>query len=462
MDKQTHDLVVIGSGPGGYVAAIRAAQLGLNVACVEKDQSLGGTCLNVGCIPSKALLESSERYEAARDGLGAHGIKVAEVALDLDAMMERKRAIVEQLTKDVGYLLNKNEITRYQGLGRIAGAGRVVVEAEQPLELEARHVLIATGSASAPLAGVELDDDLIGDSTTGLAYPAVPQRLVVIGAGYIGLELGSVWRRLGSQVTVVEYLDRILPGADAEIALRAQAAFRQQGLTMITGARVTAARVEAGECVVEVDGREPLRADRVLLAVGRVPFVAGLGLEQAGVAVDARGFVQVDDGFQTSVPGIYAIGDVIGGAMLAHKAADEGIACVERIATGYGRVNYDAIPAVVYTEPEIAMVGLSEEQLVEQGVEYKKGVFRFKDNGRARALAQTDGLVKVLAAAVSDRLLGVHIIGPRAGDLIAEAAAAIEFGASSEDLARTCHAHPTLAEALREAALAVDERAIHI
>jgi len=461
MDTKSHDLVVIGSGPGGYVAAIRAAQLGLDVACVERDEALGGTCLNVGCIPSKALLESSERYAAARQELAAHGVAVGEVSLDLTAMMKRKETIVSNLTKGVAFLFKKNKITRYHGRGRITGPGAVAVDGDAPVELAARHVLIATGSVSAPLRGVEVDGDRIGTSTTALSYPEVPRRLVVIGAGYIGMELGSVWSRLGSEVTVVEYMDRILPGVDAEIVKHAARAFKKQKIAMITSARVTGARVDGDECVVEIDGREPLRADRVLLAVGRVPNVEGLGLEQAGVALTDKGRVRVDEHFQTSVPGIYAIGDVIGGMMLAHKASDEGIACVERIVSGAGQLNYDAIPAVVYTEPEIAMVGRTEEQLVEQGVALRKGVFLFKANGRAMALGHNDGAVKVLADAETDRVLGVHIVGPRAGDLIAEAAVAIEYGASSEDLARACHAHPTLSEALKEAALAVDGRAIH-
>jgi dihydrolipoamide dehydrogenase len=461
MERKSHDLVVVGAGPGGYVAAIRGAQLGLDVACVEKDPTLGGTCLNVGCIPSKALLESSERYHAARQDLAEHGVVVEGVELDLAGLMGRKDAIVAKTTEDVESLFRMNEITRYRGAGRIAGPGLVAVRGDDEIDLEAGQILIATGSASAPLRGVELDGDRIGTSTAALAYPEVPERLVVIGAGYIGMELGSVWRRLGSEVTVVEYLDRILPGVDAEIVRHARLAFEQQGLSMVTGARVTGARVEGEECAVEIDGREPLRADRVLLAVGRVPFTEGLGLEELGVELSPRGEVVVGDDFQTSVPGIYAIGDVIGGAMLAHKASDEGVACVERIVTGYGHVNYDAIPAVVYTEPEIAMVGRTEEQLKESGAEFRKGLFRFKNNGRARALGHPVGVVKVLAAAATDRVLGVHIVGPRAGDLIAEAAVAIEYGASSEDLARACHAHPTLSEALREAALAVDERAIH-
>jgi dihydrolipoamide dehydrogenase len=461
MEHKQHDLVVIGAGPGGYVAAIRAAQLGMDVACVERDATLGGTCLNVGCIPSKALLESSERYAEARDGLGAHGVRVEGVNLDLPAMMGRKDRIVEQLTRGVAALFKKNGITRYAGTGRLLGPGRVAVDGDAPAELSCRHVLIATGSVPASLPGVELDHDRIGTSTTALSYPEVPGRLVVIGAGVIGLELGSVWRRLGSEVTVVEYLDRILPEADAEIARHAQRAFKKQGLGFVLGARVTGARVEGGECVVEIDGKQPLRADRVLVAVGRVPRVDGLGLVEAGVALTGKGRVRVDERFQTSLPGVYAVGDVIGGAMLAHKASDEGVACVERLAGLPGHVNYDVIPNIVYTEPEVASVGRSEEQLAAAGVPIRKGVFFFKGNGRALALGNTDGAVKVIAHAETDRLLGIHICGPRAGDLIAEAAAALEYGASAEDLARLCHAHPTLSEALKEAALAVAGRPIH-
>jgi dihydrolipoamide dehydrogenase len=432
------------------------------VACVEKDATLGGTCLNVGCIPSKALLESSERYLEARGGLTDHGVLVeGEVGLDLPAMMGRKDRIVEALTRGVAGLFKKNKVTRYTGVGRLLGSGLVAVDGAEPLELACRHVLIATGSAPASLPGVELDFDRIGTSTTALAYPEVPGRLIVIGAGVIGLELGSVWRRLGSEVTVVEFLDRILPEADGEIARHAQRSFKKQGLAFVLGARVTGARRAGDGCVVEIDGREPLGADRVLVAVGRVPHVAGLGLAEAGVALTEKGRIRVDERFQTSLPGVHAIGDVIGGAMLAHKASDEGVACVENLAGQRGHVNYDVIPNIVYTEPEVASVGRTEEQLAAAGVPIRKGLFFFKGNGRALALGNTDGAVKVIAHAETDRVLGVHIIGPRAGDLIAEAAAAMEWGASAEDLARLCHAHPTLSEALKEAALAVAGRPIH-
>ncbi|HOJ75211.1 MAG TPA: dihydrolipoyl dehydrogenase [Phycisphaerae bacterium] len=460
---QQHDLIIIGAGPGGYVAAIRAAQLGLNVACVEEAPALGGTCLRVGCIPSKALLESSELYAQARHELAAHGIVVENVRLDLPAMMRRKDQVVTMLTKGVAALLRKNNVTHYAGHGRLAGAHRVVVTGSQgETELQAEHILIATGSRSADLPGVVVDGDRIGTSTEALAFSSVPEHLVVIGAGYIGLEMAAVWSRLGAKVTVLEYLDRILPGMDSELAAEAQKLFAKSGIEFRLSSRVTAARVEGEGCVVECAGAEPIRCSRVLLAVGRVPNTEGLGLESVGIQTDAKGCIPVNEHFATSAPGVYAIGDVIGGAMLAHKAEEEGIACVEHLVTGYGHVNYDAIPAVVYTMPEIASVGKTEDQLKEAATPYRKGVFPFRGNGRARALGHVDGFVKMLAHAETDRILGVHIIGPRAGDLIAEAAAAIEFGASSEDVARTSHAHPTLAEAMKEAALAVDQRAIHV
>ena len=468
-----HDLIVIGAGPGGYVAAIRAAQLGLNVACVEREAALGGTCLRVGCIPSKALLESSERFAEARGELKDHGVKVSNVELDLATLLKRKDQVVGMNTKGVEALFKKNKVTRYLGQGRIVGPGRVDVEAgtearrhagtktDATDQLAAKHIIIATGSKSAPLKGVELDYDRIATSTEALAYSEVPGHLVVIGAGYIGLELGSVWRRLGAQVTVLEYLDRILPGMDDELATEALKLLKRQGLEFRLGCRVTAARKDGAGCVVECEGAEPVRCDRVLLAVGRLPNTDDLGLDSIGLKLDEKGRVPVDEHFATAAAGVYAIGDVIRGPMLAHKAEDEGIACVEHIVSGYGHVNYDAIPGVCYTEPEIAAVGKTEEQLKSAGVAYRKGVFPFRANGRARALGHIDGKVKILADAKTDRILGVHIIGPRAGDLIAEATVALEFGASSEDVARCSHAHPTLAECLKEAALAVDGRAIH-
>jgi dihydrolipoamide dehydrogenase len=377
-------------------------------------------------------------------------------------MLRRKDGIVTGLTDGIAHLFKKNKVTRFAGRGRLAGGTTVVVDGSEPTEVTAKSVVIATGSKVASLRGVELDGDRIGTSTEALSYPEVPGHLVVIGAGYIGLEMGSVWRRLGAKVTVVEYLDRILPGMDAEIAKEAQKLFAKQGIEFRLGSKVTSARREGDSCVVELEGQEPLRCDRVLLAAGRSPNTEGLGLETVGIETDKRGFVQVDAHFRTKANGIYAIGDVIGGAMLAHKAEEEGIACVEHIVTGYGHVNYDAIPGVVYSHPEIASVGKTEEQLKEAGVAYAKGVFPFIGNGRARALNATEGRVKVLADKKTDRVLGVHIIGPRAGDLIAEAAVAIEFGASAEDIARSSHAHPTLAEALKEAAMGVAGRTIHV
>ena len=457
-----HDLIVIGAGPGGYVAAIRAAQLGLNVACIEKEPALGGTCLRVGCIPSKALLESSERYHETKHGLEDFGVRVQGVELDLARMLKKKDSVVSALTGGVAYLFKKHHVTRYAGHGRIVGPGRVVVEGEKPEELSAPHILIATGSKPAALRGVQFDGDRIGASTEGLSFPEVPGHLVVIGAGYIGLELGSVWNRLGSKVTVVEYLDRILPGMDSEIAEEAERIFEKQGLEIRLDTGVTAARVEGDKVVVELGSKDPIVCDRLLVAVGRVPLTENLGLESVGIELDPRGRIPIDEAFRTYVPGIYAIGDVVRGPMLAHKASEEGVACIEHIVTGYGHVNYDAIPGIVYTHPEVASVGKTEDELVDKKIPYKKGVFPFSANGRARALGDIQGRVKMLAHAETDRLLGVHIIGPRAGDLIAEAAVAIEFGASAEDIARSTHAHPTLAEALKEAALGVADRAIHI
>ena len=470
MTTKEHDLLVIGSGPGGYVAAIRAAQLGLDTACVELEPALGGTCLRVGCIPSKALLESSERFHEAAHAMAPHGVVIGSVSLDLPTMLKRKDEIVRGLTGGVDMLFKKNKVTRYAGRGRIVGPGMVVVESAggagtaagaPPAELAAKHILIASGSRSADLPGVKPDGDRIGTSTEALAYAEVPKHLVVIGAGYIGLEMGSVWLRLGAKVTVLEYLDRILPGMDAEIAGEALRLFKRQGMEFRLGVKVTGAKTAKGRVVVSTEGQEPIEGDRVLLAVGRMPNTEGLGLASVGIEPDARGRIPVDEHFQTSAPGIYAIGDVIGGAMLAHKASEEGVACVERIVTGYGHVNYDAIPGVVYTQPEIASVGRTEEELRAAGIAHRKGVFFFRGIGRSRALGQIDGRVKILADASTDRILGVHIIGARAGDLIAEAVAAIEFGASAEDIARISHAHPTLAEAVKEAALAVDGRPIH-
>jgi dihydrolipoamide dehydrogenase len=458
-----YDLVVIGAGPGGYVAAIRAAQLGLRVACIESESRLGGTCLRVGCIPSKALLEASERYWEAKHHFADMGIKLSGVELDLATMLKKKDGVVTGLTQGIEFLFKKHKVERVVGHGQILAPGRVLVRSSTgEAELEAARILIATGSKSAPLRGVDVDGEVVVTSTEALSFARVPEHLVVIGAGVIGLELGSVWLRLGAKVTVVEYLDRILPGMDTELASEARRLFTKQGFEFLLSSKVIGARKTATGAVVEVEGREPIACDRVLLAVGRVPNTDGLGLDSLGLQTGPRGVIAVDEHYQTKSPGIYAIGDVIAGPMLAHKAEEEGIACVEHMATGYGHVNYDAIPSVVYTHPELATVGKTEEQLTAAGIPFKKGVFPFTANARARALGATEGRVKILAHAETDRVLGVHILGARAGDLIAEAGVAMEFGASAEDLARTCHAHPTLAEALKEAALAVDARPIHI
>lgn len=458
-----HDIVIIGAGPGGYVAAIRAAQLGFNVGVIEKEAALGGTCVRVGCIPSKALLESSERYAEVQKGLKDHGIDVSGVELNLKKMLERKDAVVKSNTDGVAFLFKKNKISRYSGTGEIKAKGKVVVHSQDgATELETDHIIIATGSSVATLPGVEPDGDRISSSTEALSYPEVPEHLIVIGAGYIGLELGSVWSRLGAKVTVLEYLDRILPGMDLETAKEAQKIFSKQGLQFKLGSRVKSAKVKGKKVVVEVEGADATQGDRVLLAVGRKPNTEGLGLADVGVETDERGFIRVDEHFKTNIDGVYAIGDVIGGALLAHKAEEEGVAVTEYLATGHGHVNYEVIPGIVYTEPEIATVGKTEESLKEAGIDYKKGVFPYLANGRARALGKTEGKVKILADAKTDRVLGVHIIGTSAGDLIAEAVTAMEFGASSEDIARTVHAHPTLSEIVKEAALAVDGRAIHI
>ena len=461
MESKQHDIVIIGAGPGGYTAAIRAAQLGMDVACVEEEERLGGTCLRVGCIPSKALLESSERYAWAQHEADVHGVKLDGVGLDLAAMQTRKEGIVSDLTSGIAGLFKKNKITRYNGYGTITAPGVVQVKGKDEAELKAKHIMIATGSIPAILPGVEVDGKIIGDSTTGLSYDKVPEKLIVIGAGYIGMELGSVWLRLGSQVTVLEYLDRILPGIDSEIAREAQRIFKKQGFDFRLGARVTGAKAKGKKAIVELEGQDPLTADCVLCLTGRKPFTEGLGLEDVGIATDERGRIPVNEHFATKVEGIYAIGDVIAGPMLAHKAEEEAVACVEQIATGFNHVNYQAIPGVVYTEPEIAAVGRTEDELKDAGVEYNKGVFMFRANGRAKALGSIDGRVKVLADKTTDRLLGVHIIGPRAGDLIAECALALEFGACAEDIARTCHAHPTLSETVKEAALGVAGRMLN-
>lgn len=458
----THDLVIIGAGPGGYTAAIRAAQLGLNVACIEKEQALGGTCLRIGCIPSKALLQSSQLFWEAKKSFGQHGIHCDEVKLDLPTMLKRKESIVRTLTGGIDFLFKKNKVTRYLGTAQFVDKNRLTVQDRNgAVELEAKNILIATGSVPAPLQGVEVDGDVITTSTEALSYSSVPKTLVVIGAGYIGLELGSVWNRLGAKVTVLEYLDRVLPGLDSEMSSEAQKIFTAQGLEFRLKTKVLSAKRKGDQAVVQCEGAEPIVADKVLLAAGRRPNTQGLGLEKVGVELN-KGSIPVGSNYATGVPGIYAIGDVIHGPMLAHKAEEEAIACVEAMVTGTGHVNYDAIPSVVYTHPEIASVGQTEDQLKAAHAEYKKGVFPFKANARAMTLGATTGKIKVLADAKTDRILGVHIIGEHADDIINEAAAAVAFCASSEDLARTCHAHPTLGEALKEAALAVENRAINM
>ncbi len=456
------DLLVIGAGPGGYVAAIRGAQLGLKTAVVEKEPSFGGTCLRVGCIPSKALLESSERFQAAKEELAEHGVRCGGVELDLAAMMKRKDKIVQTLGRGVAALFKKHKIESFAGHGSFLKPGQVeVVNGDKKEVLTAKHIIIATGSVPSALPGVQPDGNRVGTSTEALNYDSVPEHLVVIGGGYIGLELGSVWNRLGSQVTVVEYLDRILPGIDSGVASEAHKAFANQGLDFRLGSKVMAAKSTTKGAQVEIEGQDPIDCDQVLLAVGRRPNTEGLGLERIGVELDDRKRIPVGEGFRTVADGVYAIGDVIPGPMLAHKAEEEGVACAELIAGHHPFLNYDCIPAVVYTHPEIATVGKTEDELKNSGVHYNKGEFPFAANGRARALGDISGRVKVLADEKTDRILGVHIIGPRAGDLIAEAAVAMNFGASSTDLALTCHAHPTLAEAVKEAAFATTGQAIH-
>jgi len=458
-----HDLVVIGGGPGGYVAAIRAAQRGLAAAVIEKESKLGGTCLRVGCIPSKALLESSHKYEETTHDLAVHGITVTGVAFDLAKLMQRKDEVVATLAKGIDALLKKNKITRYVGTGRLAGPGKVTVTAADGTvtAIESPRVILAVGSNPVVLPGIEVDGDRVGTSTEALAYPEVPEHLVVIGGGYIGLELGSVWRRLGSTVTVLEYADRILLGIDADIAAEALTLFRKQGLDIRLGVKVTGARAEGAGCIVEVEGADPIRCDRVLAATGRRPATDDVGLDTVGIQPDRRGVIPVNDHFRTSADGVWAIGDCVPGPMLAHKAEEDGVACVDGMTGGWAHVDYDLVPAVVFTHPEIAAVGKTEEQLVAEGVTFKKGVFPFRANGRARTLGDTTGKVKVLADAETDRVLGVHIIGPEAGNLVSEAAAAMNFGATAEDIARVCHAHPTLPEALKEAAMAAAGQAIH-
>ena len=460
-----YDVIVIGAGPGGYVAAIRAAQLGFKTGCVESRASLGGTCLNIGCIPSKALLQSSEKFAEAGHALAEHGVVVGNVSLDLPAMMARKDKVVTTLTRGVEFLFRKNKVDWLKGKARIAAPGKVAVFGSDGavLEVEANAIIIATGSESAPLPGIDIDERRIVSSTGALSLSQVPSRLAVIGGGYIGLELGSVWARLGAKVTVVELLDHIVPNMDRELGTALQRTLARSGLEFKLGGKVAGIRESNDGLILDLDGAtlEGLLSDVVLVSVGRRPNTEGLGLEALGVARDGQGRVVVDDGFATNIPGIYAIGDVIRGPMLAHKAEEEGIAVTERLAGQKPHVDYDAIPAVIYTWPEVASVGKAEEELKAAAVSYRTGKFPFTANPRARTNGFTEGFVKILADSETDRVLGVHIIGPDAGTLIAEATLAKEFGASAEDIARTCHAHPTLNEALKEAALAVDGRAIH-
>jgi len=465
----SYDLIVIGTGPGGYVCAIRAAQLGLKTAVVEKRATFGGTCLNVGCIPSKALLHASELFEEAGHTFGNMGIGVPAPRLDLKAMMAFKDQGVDGNVKGVDFLLKKNKVDSFHGTARIADAGKVEVKGAdgKTQTLDAKSIVIATGSDVARLKGIAIDEKRIVSSTGALSLPEVPKHLLVVGAGVIGLELGSVWRRLGAQVTVVEFLDGVLPGMDGEVSKNFQRILRKQGMEFRLGTKVTGAKANGKAVTLTLEpasggDAEELACDTVLLSVGRRPYTEGLGLEAAGVKTDNHGFVEIDDAFRTSVPGIYAIGDCVRGPMLAHKAEDEGVACAEIIAGESAHINYDAIPGIVYTWPEAAAVGKTEEQLKEAGVEYKVGKFPFTANSRARCNATTDGFVKILADAATDRVLGAHIIGPDAGNLIHEIVTVMEFGGSAEDVARTCHGHPTLNEAVREAALAVDGRAIHV
>ena len=462
------DLVVIGSGPGGYVCAIRAAQLGLRVACVDKRGSHGGTCLNIGCIPSKALLHASEVFAEAAHA-GDMGIQLGKPKLDLPAMMTYKENGIIGNTQGIDFLFKKNKVEALHGSAMIVASGKIEVSllAGGTRTLNTKNIVIATGSESTPLRGVEIDEKLVASSTGALEFDAVPKHLLIVGAGIIGLELGSVWARLGAEVTVVEFLDRITPGVDEEVAKQFQRTLQKQGFKFLLGKKVTEVKPLKASVKVTIEPAqsegeaETLSVDKVLVSIGRRPYTEGLGLESVGVQLDVAGRIETN-GFKTNVDGIYAIGDVISGPMLAHKAEDEGIAVAEMLAGKSGHVNYDVIPGVIYTAPEVAWVGLNEEELTHRGVDYRIGKFPFMANGRAKVNNTTDGFVKILADTKTDRILGVHIVGPEAGNMIAEAAVAMEFGGSAEDLARTCHAHPTLTEAVKEAALAVEDRAIHM
>ena len=465
----SYDLVVIGTGPGGYVCAVRAAQLGMKVAVVEKNPTLGGTCLNVGCMPSKALLHASEMFEEAAHSFAKMGVSVPAPKLDLPSMMNFKQQGIDGNVKGVEFLMKKNKIDVLNGTGKILGTGKVEVTVGDGKSqvVETRNIVIATGSDIARLKGVEIDEKRIVSSTGALSLDRVPGKLLIIGAGVIGLELGSVWHRLGAEVTVVEFLDRILPGMDGEVAKQFQRILEKQGFAFKLGAKVTGVDTSGKTLLATVEPAaggtaEKLETDVVLVCIGRVPYTDGLGLKESGVALDNRGRVQIDSHFSTSLKGVYAIGDVVAGPMLAHKAEDEGVACAEIIAGQAGHVNYDVIPGVVYTTPEVSAVGKTEEELKQAGIAYTVGKFPFTANGRSKVNQTTEGFVKVLADAKTDRVLGVHIVGREAGEMIHEAAVLMEFGGSAEDLARTCHAHPTRSEAIKEAALAVGKRAIHM
>ena len=468
-DENNFDLVVIGAGPGGYVCAIRAAQLGMKVACIDKRGAPGGTCLNVGCIPSKALLHASEVYAEAAHGENM-GIRYGSVKLDLEKMMAYKSDGVNGNTDGVRFLFKKNKVEEIEGAAKLTAPGQIDIALLDggTRQLSAKNIVIATGSEVTPLPGIEIDEERIVSSTGALSFQKVPKHLAIIGAGIIGLELGSVWKRLGAEVTVIEFLDRITPGMDADMAKNFQRVLKKQGIKFMLGKKVTAAKALKGSVKLTLapasgDGaEETLTADHALLAIGRRPHTQDLGLEAVGVALDGAGRVETDAHFKTNIDGIYAIGDVIAGPMLAHKAEDEGVALAEHLAGKPAHVNYDVIPSVVYTAPEVAWVGRSEEELKEAGIAYNVGKFPFTANGRAKVNGTTDGFVKILADATTDKVLGVHILGAQAGDMIAEAAVAMEFSASAEDIARTCHAHPTLTEAVKEAALAVDNRALHM
>lgn len=464
MAESNFDVVIIGSGPGGYVCAVRCAQLGMKTAIVEKDKTLGGTCLNIGCIPSKALLDSSEHFAQAQHELSEHGVDLGSVKLNLKNMMKRKEKVVGELTGGVDYLMKKNKIQRFEGKGQLLGGGKVKVEGKDKATISAKNIILATGSVPVELPFLKFDGKDIVSSTEALSFDSVPKHLIVVGGGAIGLEMGSVWLRLGAKVTVVEFADKICGPMDKQISNDLLKILKKQGMEFLLSTKVTGAEAKGKKITVKYesvkDGKEgSIEGDKVLVAVGRKPYTEGVGLDAAGVKLNDRGQIQINEHFETTAKGIYAIGDVVPGAMLAHKAEEEGVAIAETLAGQAGHVNYHTVPWVIYTWPEVAGVGYSEEELKQKGIAYNSGAFPFTANGRAKALGCTDGRVKVLADKSTDEVLGVHIVGPRASDMIAEAVVAMEFGASSEDIARSFHAHPTLSEVMREAALAVDKRA---